>query len=479
MAGFFTAPGNEGNAYRREVIANLAGDAMRQMNPFRDSSTPPVNQQPVQNRPATLNIPGDNGQPATAATQTAQKVTPQPATSPAASSLIGGQGQAATATPGKVATSLSNNENVQPNSMAATALASNPQQPQPFKSTIQSGVAGQDGYGLAKRTGALPQPGSTMRNLGLPDQPNALPVNVRSLAGLGNTMGTTRGDGFEFTGSAADAAKFFRKPLGGPAVSASPAARALAGPPPVQSYSDWADGAAARYDQRVGGGQAASTQQPSTIRPSVKSLIGDLNGLGLDWRTKQAIALQQLGSGSAADLESMREAGLDRRTALAQASSQEQFREQNDVARGNLALNQLATGARLGTEQINQQKGQMELDQAKKIQALNDQYMAEKDPAKQRALGNQLLTMQGKSTKDWQITTREEPLDPANPMLGTTKRPYAVNLNDPNQIIELGGGAGGAAPSTTAPQTAIDYLKKNPGQAQFFKQKYGYLPEGF
>lgn len=183
---------------------------------------------------------------------------------------------------------------------------------------------------------------------------------------------------------------------------------------------------------------------------------------------------------SSAQGQAAQEKGANYRAELMDRMNRDQNRDQNAIAQqrleGELALNQ----ARIGTEQINQQKGQMEVDQAKKMNDLNDQYLAEKDPVKQKALGNQLLTMNGKNTKDWQITTREEPLDPANPTLGTTKRPYAVNLNDPNQVIELGAGGGvnSQAPQE-APQSAIDYLKKNPNQAQYFKQKYGYLPQGF
>lgn len=39
--------------------------------------------------------------------------------------------------------------------------------------------------------------------------------------------------------------------------------------------------------------------------------------------------------------------------------------------------------------------------------------------------------------------------------------------------------SGNSAPRQTAPQSALDYLKKNPSQAQNFKDKYGYLPEGY
>lgn len=39
--------------------------------------------------------------------------------------------------------------------------------------------------------------------------------------------------------------------------------------------------------------------------------------------------------------------------------------------------------------------------------------------------------------------------------------------------------ANGSGAKAQAPASAIDYLKKNPGQSEAFKAKYGYLPEGF
>ena len=166
---------------------------------------------------------------------------------------------------------------------------------------------------------------------------------------------------------------------------------------------------------------------------------------------------------SSAQGQAAQEKGANYRAELMDRMNRDQNRDQNAIAQqrlgGELALNQ----ARIGTEQISQQKGQMEVDQAKKMNDLNDQYLAEKDPVKQKALGNQLLTMNGKNTKDWQITTREEPLDPANPMLGTTKRPYAVNLNDPNQVIELGAGGGGGDLDP-----AMAFINSNPQAAKNF-----------
>lgn len=390
MAGFFTAPGNEGNAYRREVIANLAGDAMRQMNPFRDSSPQPANTGATQQQPATLNIPGDNGQPAT--TGAATPALKQSAMSPAATALAGGMGQAQPAktaprfnpaSSGLSSQDVATRPSHSPAPIAAEDhLRQNPHLAGQFQQkygyipngiTIQSGTAGQDGYGAATRTGALPQPGSTMRNLGLPDQPNALPVSVRSLAGLGSTVGTTRGDGFEFTGSADDAAKFFRKPLGGPAVSASPAARALAGPPPGQSYGDWLDGAAARYDQRVGGGSSTAPnvpQPPKYMTPEEGRATGiGWQGRRAKYETDMAAYQHAMGNQNAMDIARMNAQGVN---------------DQNNLAMQRLLGDQQVNRSRIGTEDINQQKGQMEIESLRAIKAASDEYMKSPTPENER-----------------------------------------------------------------------------------------------
>ena len=44
------------------------------------------------------------------------------------------------------------------------------------------------------------------------------------------------------------------------------------------------------------------------------------------------------------------------------------------------------------------------------------------------------------------------------------------------RFVEMSPQQGGAG---KAPASAIEYLKKNPGQAEAFNAKYGYLPEGF
>lgn len=133
------------------------------------------------------------------------------------------------------------------------------------------------------------------------------------------------------------------------------------------------------------------------------------------------------------DLEAMREAGAGQRAILgAQVQN-----DANAIAMQRLIGENAMNEARIATEGINQQKGQLDINQAQNLTRLQQQYLGEKDPAKQRLLGQQLLTMQGKDPKEWQITTREE-TDPANPMI-PKKVSYAVNLQDPTRVVEIGG----------------------------------------
>lgn len=57
------------------------------------------------------------------------------------------------------------------------------------------------------------------------------------------------------------------------------------------------------------------------------------------------------------------------------------------------------------------------------------------------------------------------------------KRPGGVFDAQTQKFVPMDGG--GQPKQQQAPTSAVDYLKKNPAQAEAFKAKYGYLPEGF
>jgi hypothetical protein len=56
------------------------------------------------------------------------------------------------------------------------------------------------------------------------------------------------------------------------------------------------------------------------------------------------------------------------------------------------------------------------------------------------------------------------------------KRPSGVFDAQTQRFVSMNGEQSKARQA--APASAIDYLKKNPAQAEAFKAKYGYLPEG-
>lgn len=331
------------------------------------------------------------------------------------------------------------------------------------------GTPGQDGYGKVTLTGNLPSPGSTLLNKGVPESPNSIPSNVDRLAKLGNTRGTTRGDGFEFQGTAADAAKFFQKPLGG----------IRPGEPGYNEFRAMNYQKANPFDQNNPFDDRFSYKPPQgSDMPLIPPPPKIMNSSG-GW--KGEIAANNANAAAYGDYIR----ALTSATGNSKQEQGEMYRAQLQDKRAreahDLALKQLESSlafdkARIDTETLNQQKGQVELGRMKMADDLNAQFMAEQDPTKAKALGNKILTMNRKDPKTWQIATREEPVDPTDPTAGMRKVPYAVNLADPTQVIELGG-QGGQQP-TPAPQAALDYLKKNPGQASAFKQKYGYLPPG-
>jgi hypothetical protein len=251
------------------------------------------------------------------------------------------------------------------------------------------------------------------------------------------------------------------------------------------------DDAVARLNRPVGGpgsvptGRMIDPESPdySFLRPGG----GESNGMpkylgpesGLGWQTRLGLYREQVdaynratGNAVAMDLEAMRESGAGNR-ALLQAKG---VNDSNDIARQRLAGDMQLNQSRMGTEQIVQQKGLMDLDNQKTIRDLNNKLISTSDPKEQRAIHRQILALHGSpDNQKYQIVTREEP-DPNIPG-NTIKTPYVIDQDNPANTYKVGGE--GNVRATEAPEAAVEYLKKNPGQAQFFKQKYGYLPPGF
>lgn len=69
------------------------------------------------------------------------------------------------------------------------------------------------GVATVTSTAPFPKPGSTLLNAGDSNNPRAVPVKLNQLGNAGKQTGITRGNGFEFEGTAEDAAKFM-KPVG-------------------------------------------------------------------------------------------------------------------------------------------------------------------------------------------------------------------------------------------------------------------------
>ena len=118
---------------------------------------------------------------------------------------------------------------------------------------------------------------------------------------------------------------------------------------------------------------------------------------------------------------------------------------------------------------------QLEAGYSRQKNELAQRWQQATDPKEKEALYRQMLGMEGKEPRN-NVETVDVP-NPADPMGGTMKVPARINPDGTYTRLQEQGGQGQASP-TPAPQAALDYLKKNPGQAAAFKEKYGYLPAG-
>lgn len=423
-------------------------------------STPP---RPASNREMVLNIPGDNGLQAQAASKARSDLngdwqtkifapSQNPAVTrlnrPAPSFSIGNT------RPGNPVTQLDNGMTLQHD------REGNP--------TYTMGVKGQDGYGkmTVQRGTATPPAGSLSRQ------------SLSSGAPTGR----------------------FNRPVGGP------------GPVPTGRMLD-------------------------PVSPDYSFLKGDENSgapkylgpeSGLGWKTRLGLYKEQMeeyrqrtGQNAAMNLEAMREAGAGERARL----SAKGVNDANEIARqrlaGELKTNAIENQGRL----IDQQGKSMDIAGRQRLDALQQQYLGEKDPEKQKAHGRQLLTMQGKdANKPTYQTIKEDDgvggqrervyrmngdgsmsevmptVTPAdivrqkillqgmkgdeqkrhlqdlarwNPGLFDALRASMQRGQQTHKANPLGGGA---QRRIEAPPAAIEDLKKNPELKGQFLEKFGYLP---
>ena len=115
-------------------------------------------------------------------------------------------------------------------------------------------------------------------------------------------------------------------------------------------------------------------------------------------------------------------------------------KQENDIANETERTGILADQAdtsRIGAQSeaeanaVTADKNRFELESARGIKAAQDEYLTTEDPARRKQLSDYLVLSAGKDPEkgNYEVATREEPIDPENPMYGTRKTAFIVDKN--------------------------------------------------
>lgn len=171
--------------------------------------------------------------------------------------------------------------------------------------------------------------------------------------------------------------------------------------------------------------------------------------------------------------------GIDAQNTQAATQAANNFKQQEIDMRGR-EVAQRGTEFQSGAEKrgLEADVARMTIAEKKQLQAATNDYLQADTPAKEKAAVKKLAALNGKFGSDkpqMHVVSNPSTESSTGAQIGGGQS-LVVFQDGVAQVVPIGPKAGVAK---TAPASAVAYLEKNPGSAKAFKDKYGYLPEGF
>jgi len=302
------------------------------------------------------------------------------------------------------------------------------------------------GMASVTSTSSFPKPGSTLLNAGNSADPRAVPVKLNQLNRAGSQTGITKGNGFEFQGTAEDAAKFMG-PVGGGSqmVPTGRMIQAVSTSDFLPKLSDSAFKNTAPTAQEL-----ASMSRPER-RFAVKSnqLENDMNV------TENQRQNNILGR----DIATMREDNVNQQI-LSQANN---WNDQNQ-------LNAKKIGGELALADTQNKAGQLALLQEQNVQDAKNEYI--KNPTAENKFKLSTLMY---DTKKQPVQPDTKVIDKFDPISGQKIGQIVVRDDGTGNFVDA------MKPQVAKEHPAIEFLRKNdtPENRALFIKQYKKLPDGF